>query len=349
MSNQMNMSVTKRIFVLLTVLFLSTSIAFAEDNPDENDSNAEFTERDNALINNSLNYLGYDSADRVYRTDFIEVKEQDSMVSLIYDDEQLIGEYIKLETADDTYESFIIENCDALYELLTEEKPMVDNEIVNLPSSEAITIEDIEIEEAASTTDVEASYKGISQAAASYLVNTASEGGIVLVENVSNITSPDNNKKLCWAACGASVVRYYRDINIDTLGVYNAVKHITGTVPVGTASTIQKMFDIFLIGYQYRSGKVAYSGVINILSDGSPIFCGIRAGAFTGHAVLLCGAFKMYDTYGYVYMDPDIDGKYVLNYMDYDIINTTSTSYKYYAGGVNVFTKCEFVLYHFKY
>lgn len=350
MSNRKK-TVMKRVLVVLSMLLLSTGSALAEDTSEKNGFYAEFTERDNELINQSLNYLGYDSAGRVYRTAFMEVEGQDNVVSLLYDDEQLIGEYVKLETEDGTYESFIIDNCDTLYELFTEEKPMVNGTIVNLPASEAIEIQDVEIVETASTAAIQpGDYELIDHAPANYLVGTASQGEIVLISNVSNDVSPDTGLGICWAAGGASVINYYKGSGISALYVYNYVKSKLGATPYGTIADIKNMFGFFNIGYLSRSGKLSYSELLACLSKGSPVYSMISrydaGGNRFGHVVVLCGAFRISTSYGYIFMDPNVNSKYVLNYMDYSVISNTSTTFSY-NNGTRLYTKWENTIYNF--
>lgn len=349
MGSRIRVIFIRKALVMLMFLWGIVNSALAENGAEENDIQAGFTERDNELLSNSLNYLGYDSTDRVYRTEFVEVEGQDNVVSLIYDDEQMIGEYVKLETENGTYESFLIDNCKTMYELFTEEKPVVDGKIVNLPAVKAVEIQNAEIEGTVSAAAVQpGDYEYIDHAPANYLVGMASEGGIVLISNVENSYAPGTTTGICWAACGASVVNYFRGTNYTAVSMYNKVKTALNANPVGSVYYIEKMFDLCNTRSSNKAGKLSYFLCKAYLSDNSPIFCMIyRENGTDGHAVVLCGVFKMYQSYGYLFMDPNVSGKYVLNYMDYSVIRGSNSVFSYYDGMSTPYTEWSYTFYNF--
>lgn len=89
-------------FVLLVIVFMifvqySTGFAYADAVPPEETaeiSDGEAGEYEE--INYSLNYLGYDSEDTIYRTDYIEVSDRagvNAKVAILYTETEMIGEY----------------------------------------------------------------------------------------------------------------------------------------------------------------------------------------------------------------------------------------------------------------
>ncbi|MBQ8280841.1 MAG: hypothetical protein IJZ25_00360 [Lachnospiraceae bacterium] len=339
----------KTIFYLLLALNINL-MAFGVALASENNSDNEFSERDYELINYSLNYLGYDSSDEVYFTEFIDVENSDRIVTIIYNNEHMIGEYVKLETEDGIYESFIIENNEYLFDLFTSDSPVIKDEIVDLPKSNNFEITEVELSYSVSSKATSTNkWSHINKAPANYLVNSATNGKIVLVDNVENCSDPVTNAGLCWTAAGASIINYYKKTSLTALSVYNSLKSAWGVSSIsGNIANIQKMFNFYSMSPDRKDGKLVYNQILNTLNNGSPIFCAIHNGTY-GHIVVLCGAFNISTSYGYIYMDPNVSDCYVLNYLDYSMISNSSTSYYYYSGLTDdiIYSLCNHMLYNF--
>ncbi len=65
------------------------------------------------------------------------------------------------------------------------------------------------------------------------------------------------------------------------------------------------------------------------------------------HVIVLCGAFRISQSYGYIYMDPNIESGYVLNYLDLSVIGNNADSRLYYYSGNNFYYKCNGMFYNF--
>ncbi len=354
-----------RLLALFCMFLFMLGIALADESYYSN----EFDEQDFENINNSLNYLGYNSNDIVYFTEFIPVQDSKTMVSLIYDEEQLIGEYVKHPKPKGVYGTFIIDNADSLYGFITAEKPTLDGSLINPPSSTTFNIEDVTISESATadntffpTAKSNGDYEIIGQPQANYLISSSSEGEIILVNPVANATDPANGKGLCWVACGASIINYFKGTSYTTLSLYSKIKEMLGvSTLVGTRANTLRMYQLFFSSVNSITNKLSYTNVLNILGNGSPIYCSIGTTAVEeNHGIVLCGAFRISSTYGYVFMDPNIANhstdRYVIIYYAPEIINNNSKYFYFYweniVNGVKYTSQhsyqyCDYMIYNF--
>lgn len=342
--------------LLLSTFFFTIFLldfALAEDTEIKvGDNILTFDEYDFDTMNNTLNYLGFNSKDRVYYTDFVETNEQGSFASVLYDGEKIIGEYIKHIDNGKEYESFVINNDEKMHELFVSEKPSVDGKIVDLPNSFVFNVKDAEIQESA-VSKISNKWDHMKPSQASYFISTTHGGQLLLVGNVSNDINPDTGYGLCWAASGASIINFIRGTNYDAMGMYKRVKsYLYGTLQ-GDITDQKAMFDIFLLNYAVIQGKLNFSETLSYLNKGAPILCHLDyKNSDIGHVVVLCGAFKISASYGYLYMDPNLEDAYVLNYMDYSMIDDNLGGfgdYYYYSGisGSPVYTKSVHQIYAF--
>lgn len=113
------------------------------------------------------------------------------------------------------------------------------------------------------------------------------------------------------------------------------------------------MFDICLLKYSGKAGKLTYSNVFAQHKKGSPIMCCLYGedrmadNAEKNHVVVLCGSFNISTSYGYVYMDPNEYSRLVINYMDYSQITSSSNDLYYYGGGSIFYLRCNYSFYNF--
>lgn len=148
---------------------------------------------------------------------------------------------------------------------------------------------------------------------------------------------------LCWAACGASVANYYRGFSYDANDVYKIVQNATGVdVPKGKPATIKCMFSKLGMHYTYLERRLTYTEALKCLSNGKMIMYGVQ-GEVGGHAVVLCGVFRINSYYGYIYMDPNVQGGYVLNYNDSSAAKSTTGNFYYYDGDLYTWVSCTFL------
>ncbi len=150
---------------------------------------------------------------------------------------------------------------------------------------------------------------------------------------------------LCWAACGASVSNYYRGTSYDAEDVLELTQIATGVEELeGTPATVKAMFGKLGIYYTYLERRLTYSQALKSLDNGNLIMYGIRGPWSEGHAVILCGVFRINTSYGFIYMDSIVRGGYVLNYNDQTVATTTSGDFYYYAGYQGIYTEvfCSF-------
>lgn len=288
----------------------------------------KWAERDYKYINQALNYMGYDEEDKVYYTELQgTVKEEDRVtyVSFIYDDERAIGQYIKEETKEDVNSCFIINRGS---ELLNELVKYQEGSKFNIDQEE-ITMEASAIEGAKNK-----GWQTISKGSAEYITGFAETGKFLSPGIVSNKTRYANGTDygLCWAACGASIVNYYLRTSYDTWGVYNKLVKETGLPElIGSAATIRCMFGTLGLRFDELGRRLTYTQALVALDDNSLIMYGIE-GDYSKHGVVLCGTFRINSSYGFVYMDPNVIGGYVLNYNDQSVATSTSGNFYYYNG-----------------
>lgn len=48
---------------------------------------------------------------------------------------------------------------------------------------------------------------------------------------------------------------------------------------------------------------------------------------------LQCGVFNISNSYGYIYMDPNVNSGYVINYVDYSLVTNTNNDTLYFYSG----------------
>lgn len=356
------------VFVMFVIIFVQTmSVANASD------GNDVYIDKDYEIINNSLNYLGYSEEDVIYTEEYkvIDSNGTDKNITFVYTDEELIGEYIKAynDVLGIEQSCFIVSSDqDVLDVLQTEEDFCIDLEdnsvnirklnyaeeklnIVEKNRPEFFDLNEEVIEYKVDITSYDNwVYEKISEGTAQYITNSAAVGYLVKVGNVYN------NKKnggICWCAAGASIINYVANKNYTALGLYNNIKSATGSDPVGNVSNEQLMFDLFNIKYTYTTRKLKYNNVLSVLSGGSPIMCNMQGISCEDydvdvyHVIVLCGAFRISQSYGYIYMDPNIESGYVLNYLDLSVIGNNADSRLYYYSGNNFYYKCNGMFYNF--
>lgn len=325
-----------KVLVLMFFLFVfgTTTTQAAESVYDE-----DISEEDYNNINYALNYMGYDKDDVLYYTDLRDVSvEADGSknVVIIYDNEKTIGQYVKEKQNGREVECFIIGDGNTIIEQLIKEE--TDN---------LFEIKEQVIEEAAALDGAKnEGWETITKSAAGYLTNTAPVGSFIDVGLVQNDINPETRAGLCWAACGASIINYYTGNSYSALDVYNRVKLATGVNPVGNTSYQMAMYGLFSLKYEYVSRRLKFDDVISNLKVGSVVKYGVsRNGG--AHAIVLCGAFRISTSYGFIYMDPNVGGAYVINYNDADVANTTTGDFYYYNGQL-LYNRVINAFYNFK-
>lgn len=323
-------------------------------------------------INYSLNYLGYDSEDTIYCTDYIEASDasgMDTKVAVLYTDTEMIGEYVKTysEETDETRTCFFVENNEEVLEALTGGEDgsidvLVDGDSIELTvdydegEQAEIGAEEFELREyqvQVNTPTLPKYYPTyVSDIEMMLRITPGAEGNLVKVQNVPN-ESLSNGIGLCWAACGASIVNYFMGTNYTAKTMFDKVESVISGTPVGTILDMKAMFDVCLLKYSGKAGKLTYGNVSAQHKKGSPIMCCLygedRAenNAEKNHVVVLCGSFKISTSYGYIYMDPNEYSRLVINYMDYSQITSSSSDLYYYGGGSIFYLRCNYSFYNF--
>lgn len=182
-------------------------------------------------------------------------------------------------------------------------------------------------------------------------ITSGAEGAIVKVGNVEN-DKLSNGVGLCWAACGASIVNFIMGTNYSAKSMFDKVNAAISGTPAGTVRNMKSMLDVCLLKYYQKSGKLTYDLVLDQHKKGSPIMCCIwgantETGVEGGHVVVLCGSFHISESYGYVYMDPNVHNKLVINYMNYAQITSTSDDLYYFGGYEMFYNKCDYTFFNF--
>lgn len=357
--------------VLLFVQSLSGIIYASEADLADGSVGAAEGTSDYEEINYSLNYLGYDSEDTIYCTDYIEVSGapgMDTNVAVLYTNSEMIGEYVKTynEETDETRTCFLVENNEEVFEALTGSENAnievkVDGESIELTvdydriEQEDIAAEQFELREyqVDITTPINHKYYPTTSYDVEMMlkITSGAEGNLVKVGNVEN-DKLSNGVGLCWAACGASIVNFIMGTNYSAKSMFDKVNAAISGTPTGTVRNMKAMLDLCLLKYYQKSGKLTYNLVSDQHKKGSPIMCCIwgentETGAEGGHVVVLCGSFHISDSYGYVYMDPNVHNKLVINYMNYAQITSTSDDLYYFGGYDMFFNKCDYSFYNF--
>ncbi|MCM1307906.1 MAG: hypothetical protein NC223_04840 [Butyrivibrio sp.] len=353
-----------------------TGIVYASETEAENVPEDTFFEEasDYEEINYSLNYLGYDSEDTIYCTDYIKAEASaesgmDTRVAVVYTDTEMIGEYVKTycEAADETRTCFLVENNEEVFEVLTGNESgsievSTDGESVELSvdydcaEQEELEAEEFELREyqvEINTPKLPKYYPTYVSEIEMIIKNTpGAEGYLVKVKNVPN-ESLSNGIGLCWAACGASIVNYFMGTNYTAKTMYDRVESVISGTPAGTILNMKAMFDVCLLKYSGKAGKLTYSNVSAQHKKGSPVMCCLygedrqKNNAEENHVVVLCGSFKISTSYGYVYMDPNEYSRLIINYMDYSQITSSSNDLYYYGGGSIFYLRCNYSFYNF--
>ena len=354
-------------FMLLGQYF--TGIVYASetnfaDTPVEETSDQE-------EINYSRNYLGYDSEDTIYCTDYIEatgVSGMDTKVAVLYTDTEMIGEYVKTysEETDETRTCFLVENHEEVFQALTGGESgsievSVDGESIELTvdydetEQEDIEAEEFELREYQvdiTTANNKVYYPtSVSDVEMMLKITPGAEGYLVKVKNVEN-DKVYTGEFICWAACGASIVNFFTGMYYTARNMFDKVDAVVSGAAKGTVANMKAMFDICNIKYSSKAGKLTYNSVSAQHKKGSPVMCCIwgiteKTGEEFRHVVVLCGSFKISNSYGYVYMDPNVHTKLVINYMNYSQITSTSNDLYYYGGYDVFFYNCEHTFYNF--
>ena len=133
---------------------------------------------------------------------------------------------------------------------------------------------------------------------------------------VSNATSQDTGKGLCWAACVASMVMQAGNgTGLSALKIYNDCKNSTesgkpdDTYPSGIFSWISFAFSLYDMSVTNDESALSTTEVIDLISDNKPIYARFKRtlsdGSESKHSMVL-----WYCTYidtrtaQYVFMDP---------------------------------------------
>lgn len=362
--------------IVISMLFVwnSTRLSYAEDTVSEEAWEEGFNKEgaDYEEINYSLNYLGYDSEDRIYCTDYIETSDDTGIttqVAVLYTENEMIGEYVKAfdEETSETRTCFLVENNEEVFEALTGGENAdigvkVDGDTIELTVDyddavqEDIGAEEFEVREY----QVQVNTPTLPKHYPTYVydiemmlrITPGAEGNLVKVKNVPN-ESLSNGIGLCWAACGASIVNYFMGTNYTAKTMFDKVESVISGTPAGTILNMKTMFDVCLLKYSGKVGKLTYSNVSAQHKKGSPIMCclygedRLENNAEKNHVVVLCGSFKISDSYGYIYMDPNEYSRLIINYMDYSQITSSSNDLYYYGGGSIFYLRCNYSFYNF--
>lgn len=361
----------KHLIMSLLLCFLSFGAACAGDEA-KNEDISYISEEERECLSGTLIALGYDYDDEVFITQDIQVEgdTKETAITFVYDENKVIGEFIKTYDSYGEHVCFVIEDSNDLLEFIIEGKMAViddDNSLIVQSETDAFLLQgkgdvekkrdtvyydtvyssEFEIADGVEITgeNNRTAYEYIYAGPAGYLGTIASSGGFAEVPTISNSICVDNNAGLCWAASGASIVNFLLDKSYTATTFYNAVKKVLGGIPVGTKATEKAMFGIFGLSCICKEGKIPYQAVELYLEQGKPIF--VSLGGDYNHAVVLCGAYHIYSSYAYIYMDPNVSGKYVLNYLDYSTINNISTDFSYY-GGQYYYSRWKHTIYNFK-
>ena len=299
----------------------------------------DICEQDYNYINYALNYAGYEECDTVYYTELYETCDDDNnkkYVSFIYDDEKVIGQYIKTELEEDEHSCFVINA-----------QPNVFNNVINYYNGNEFDISDEDIyEEAAVDGAQNEGWEKISAANAKYVTRSAASGHFIQAPIIRNATNTNTNRGLCWAACGASVANYYLGTSYSASSMCTFVRDVTGEEPEGTIAFQEAMYDALGFDYDYIERRLTYSQALTALENGSLIkYRMSRTGG--AHSVILCGVFRISTSYGFIYMDPNVSNAYVLNCNDASVAKTTSGNF-YYYNGVQLYTSVTSTFYNFE-
>ncbi len=318
----------KRVLCLVLAAIMAFNVGVtnvsAKEREDCKPDKREWRQEDYERLNQTLNYLGYDENDKIYYTELMQTQNKEDnvkYVSFVYDDERAIGQYVLEENGEKTDECFII-NKDS--EIL--------NGLVTHMTGEVFEIEEEVLEEVASDLEAEnKSWEKLSESAAKYLTGFAPQGAFIRIGYISNSNNPTTGSGLCWAACGAAIVNYYYNYSYDALSMYEYVRRRTGGIPVGNVSYQRGMFDMFGLNYDYTNGRLTFEQVITCIKKGSVVKYSLQRDG-GAHATILCGAFRISDSYGFIYMDPNVSGGYVLNYNPKDIATSNGKDFYYWNG-----------------
>ncbi len=349
-------SLVKKIGVLLCLCIVCCSFRF-ESVTYAKERTIFAEEEHRNKINDTLIYLGYDEVDEVYTTEYASNVDA-SRIVFLYKEGEMIGEYIATVVGEETYECFIVDDSEVLYNIVTsngevqiiddqygmrienedvsytiykEKRDMRFEEIEDLSQYTLINTASISIRESDSEceslilTPENKTYSPVSSAVAFYLLTTAKSGEVLEVDNVANANNPSTGGGLCWSACG---IPKYEKAMFSTQGLQ----------------------------YNYLEGKLHYYAVMGSLKNDSPIMWAVRRSyvdtdgviQYSGHGVVQCGMFNISDTYGYVYMDPNVSSGYVVNYLDYSLLTDTSNDTFYYYAGGNFYTEVMRCYYYFR-
>lgn len=359
------------IFVLFAQGFIDVIYASETESTAVSDSIFAEETSDYEEINYSLNYLGYDSEDTIYCTDYIEASDEsgmDTKVAVLYTGTEMIGEYVKTysEETDETRTCFLVENNEEVFAALTygeggNIEVLTDGESIELTvdydGSEQEDLEAGEFEvreyQVEITTPINDAYYPTTDYDVEMMlrITPGAEGALVKVKNVENDKAYTGDF-ICWTACGASIVNFFTGTYYTARTMFDKVDAVVSGTVKGTVTNMKAMFDICALKYSSKVGKLTYNSVTAQHKKGSPVMCclwGIneKTGAEFRHAVVLCGSFKISDSYGYVYMDPNVHTKLVINYMNYSQITSTSDELYYYGGYDVFFYHCEHTFYNF--
>lgn len=380
-------SLVKKIGVLLCLCIVCCSFRF-ESVTYAKERTIFAEEEHRNKINDTLIYLGYDEVDEVYTTEYASNVDA-SRIVFLYKEGEMIGEYIATVVGEETYECFIVDDSEVLYNIVTsngevqiiddqygmrienedvsytiykEKRDMRFEEIEDLSQYTLINTASISIRESDSEceslilTPENKTYSPVSSAVAFYLLTTAKSGEVLEVDNVANANNPSTGGGLCWSACGACIVNYMKNSSYDALSMYEYVCRRVDNNACGIPKYEKAMFSTQGLQYNYLEGKLHYYAVMGSLKNDSPIMWAVRRSyvdtdgviQYSGHGVVQCGMFNISDTYGYVYMDPNVSSGYVVNYLDYSLLTDTSNDTFYYYAGGNFYTEVMRCYYYFR-
>ncbi|MCR4840850.1 MAG: hypothetical protein K5848_04820 [Lachnospiraceae bacterium] len=324
--------------ILLAFFVVLFGIACAESKGE-----SELTQIQKDNIMGTIEYLKLVDSEYIY---VACAEGNNKSVFFIYDDNSMIGLYVVYENC--PAESFIIDASDELYEMVrnNDTKVYLDKGIA-LELAGEVYVVNIEnkmsgssgngeiIDGVNNVTATEGNHYEIGESVAYYLIGIASEGYFLNVSHVDNADHPVyEGGGLCWCASGSSIHNYYRITHYNALSMYYKVKSMTGGIPTGTESYEKAVFTLVSrLNYVFLAGKPNYNSVKQSLANGSPLMtCFYCDAENVAHAVVLCGLLHIQNSYGYIYMDPNVGSGYVVNYQDYSYLNNSSNTIYYCAG-----------------
>ena len=336
----------KRILIKLIVLVVAimavTGISFADEGHAD-----ELTKDQIDTISGTVKFLSITDNDEIL-VSFAEGTEK--RVYFLYTEDEMVGVYF--EDPENQLKCFITDTSPVLLEMLKDDncEAYVDNGIYVRLGEEIYCVSRAERKSAVSSesydevgvlTETNWVYTTITKSVAIYLTDMAAEGYFASVNYVENDDSPYDGEGICWAASGAAIINKYRSASYTALSLWYHVQDVVGGNPVGNEFYEKFMFSLGGgLGYTYDGGKATYSQVTGSLSNGSPLMtCFGSADNVYRHAVVLCGSLHIATSYGYIYMDPNVSGGYVVNYQPYTVLNSSSINCCYYAGGVAHYVK----------